>query len=92
LLQSHETNTVNGKEIPIIDLLPALPDVWDSGKISGLKACGNVEVEMDWENRMLTTATLLSKTDQTVNIRCKGEIILMNLKSDEKVTVLQNQF
>ena len=46
-----------------IYLLPALPDVWETGKIYGLKARGNVEVAINWEAGNLTEATLISKKD-----------------------------
>ena len=34
----------------IIVLLPALPDKWQNGEIFGLKARGNVKVDLCWEN------------------------------------------
>ncbi|MEI8087461.1 MAG: glycoside hydrolase family 95 protein, partial [Paludibacter sp.] len=52
LMQSHQ------KEIY---LLPALPDAWAIGSISGLKARGGYDVAMQWENSKLKSATILSK-------------------------------
>lgn len=36
-------------------LLPALPWEWPNGKIKGLKAEGNLTVDMEWENRRVTS-------------------------------------
>jgi alpha-L-fucosidase 2 len=68
LLQSHSGE---------INLLPALPEKWHTGKAAGLRAKGNVEVDMTWENGSLVEATikafsaghtLLRYNEQTVPI------------------------
>ena len=43
-----------------INMLPALPDAWASGSVSGLVAHGNFEVSMNWKNKHLTSAEILS--------------------------------
>ncbi|MBA7529527.1 hypothetical protein ES705_21725 [subsurface metagenome] len=37
----------------VIQILPALPEAWANGSISGLKASGNFEVSIEWENGVL---------------------------------------
>ncbi len=49
LLQSRE-----GK----IFLLPALPTSWKNGKVTGLKAIGNVTVDIEWKDGKLSDYTL----------------------------------
>ena len=44
-----------------INLLPALPDVWSEGSVSGLVARGNFEISMTWTKGGITSATILSK-------------------------------
>ncbi|GAB4107704.1 glycoside hydrolase family 95 protein [Echinicola sediminis] len=51
LLQSHEG---------WVELLPALPTVWKNGAISGLKARGGFEVDMDWSGNVLKKGTIIA--------------------------------
>ena len=43
-----------------IRLLPALPEAWDEGSVSGLKARGNFEISMVWNNNKLQSASVKS--------------------------------
>jgi len=61
LIQSHQAN--------LISLLPAIPKAWDKGEVKGLKARGNITVDMKWENNRLTAATLLAADDCTVQVK-----------------------
>ncbi len=43
-----------------IELLPALPPAWQSGKVSGLRARGNISVDMEWKNGRVSSYSLHS--------------------------------
>jgi alpha-L-fucosidase 2 len=83
LLQSHEDK---------IRLLPALPNAWQTGKISGLKARGNIKVSMEWENGNLKSATFIAQKDKTVLINYKGKTIEIELKRNQEVIINGNHF
>jgi alpha-L-fucosidase 2 len=75
LLQSSEN---------IIDLLPALPDAWPKGSISGLRARGGFTVRIAWENNKLKSAGIKSMNGERCQIRsarpfkAKGLIAKLN--------------
>ena len=65
LLQSH-----NGE----IHLLPALPKAWSTGHFKGLKARGGFEVNLAWENGVLSEGQIYSRFERTCRIRSGGTI------------------
>lgn len=52
-----------------IHFLPALPSVWNDGSVSGLKARGGFEVNLQWRNGELTKATVKSFLGGNCRIR-----------------------
>jgi alpha-L-fucosidase 2 len=60
LLQSQEKG--------IIRLLPALPEAWDFGTVRGLKARGNFELSMEWENGKLKNAEIMALSGGKVKV------------------------
>ena len=60
-----------------IHLLPALPDVWRSGKVSGLLARGGFEiVELEWHDGKLVKAVIKSRLGGNLRIRVPNDIKL----------------
>ena len=60
LLQSHDG---------AVHLLPALPDTWKDGEVSGLVARGAFTVSMKWHQGELTEATIYSKIGGQLRLR-----------------------
>ncbi len=52
-----------------IDLLAAIPADWDTGSVTGLRARGDVTVDMTWQRSTLTGAVLTAGTDGTLKVR-----------------------
>ncbi len=70
LVQSHEGE---------IQLLPALPDAWSSGKVTGLKARGGFEIDMEWKKGKLTKAVVHSSIGGNCRIRTREEVKVDNV-------------
>ncbi|UYQ93931.1 glycoside hydrolase family 95 protein [Chitinophaga horti] len=70
LLQSH-TN--------FLELLPALPPTWKEGKVSGLRARGGFEVEMEWKEGELQLAKIKALTGNTAIIKYKDRLFPVSL-------------
>jgi len=55
-----------------IELLPALPDVWQSGYVTGLVARGGIIVDLKWDDLQLIEAKLEFKNDQKIVLYYRG--------------------
>lgn len=57
-----------------IELLPALPDEWKDGSVKGIRARGNITIDMDWEDGVVTHYRLTSTTEsKPVTVIVNGE-------------------
>ncbi len=87
LLQSHETKEVAGKEIPVIELLPALPDVWKEGEINGLRAANGFEVAIKWKEGKIVKASVKSLLGESAIIRYNGNDTVLDIKKGELLKI-----
>ena len=60
LLQSHSGE---------IELLPALPGAWPSGRARGLRARGGFDVDLSWRDGRLTEAIFTSRLGRPLTVR-----------------------
>jgi alpha-L-fucosidase 2 len=70
LLQSQET-TADGQFV--LELLPALPKAWHTGKVNGLCARGGFMVDIQWKDGKVASYRIASAEPREVKVRINGK-------------------
>ena len=76
LMQSHSD---------MIHLLPALPRLWPSGRASGLRARGNIGVDITWTAGALQEAVLSAGSDGDCRVRSGDETLDLTLRKHDRI-------
>jgi alpha-L-fucosidase 2 len=74
LLQSHDG---------VMHILPALPDVWPTGTIAGIKARGAFEVAIGWRDGKLQQATIYSEQGGLCRVRTAIPVKVLETTEDK---------
>ena len=74
LLQSHTEE---------IELLPALPKQWPTGKVNGLRARGGLTVDLAWQEGKLTKASLHAAVAGSYKIRYDDKVIELKTEANK---------
>lgn len=76
LLQSHERRAGSSTAAQqfVLHLLPALPKAWASGSVKGLRARGNLRVDIDWQQGRVTSYRIAAPEPREVQVRVNGEL------------------
>lgn len=77
LMQSHES---------FIHLLPALPGPWKDGSIKGIKARGNITINIEWKNNQLNSASFWAIDSGYKKIKYAGKLYDIHLIKNQWVT------
>lgn len=84
LLQSHETRD----GLPLLRLLPALPEAWSEGQVHGLRARGGFILDFSWKNHQLTTVEISSPRGGSCWIYSYHGTIRLDLPSGGRSVVI----
>ncbi len=71
-----------------IRLLPALPDVWESGSVKGICARGGFEVSLDWSNKKLKKLTIFSKKGGKTTLISVDKTKMVSLAAGQKMEIV----
>ena len=71
-----------------IHLLPALPDAWAEGSVSGLDARGNFTVSISWKQGKLAKATILSGSGEPCVVRYGDAQLKFKTRKGARYTVV----
>ena len=80
MLMQSEYTVRDGSPLTTIELLPALPDNWKDGSVSGIRARGGITVDMTWKDKQVTRLTLTAQQPCTVMLFMNGEQKIVKLK------------
>ncbi len=78
LLQSH---------MGFIHLLPALPDVWSDGSVSGLRARGNFALDMCWKDGNLQQVDITSYAGTLCTLRYQDAVLIFKTQKGKTYCV-----
>lgn len=84
LMQSH----LSDGEVRIIDILPARPAAWASGKVSGLRTRGGAEVDIEWFSGGKVSVTLKAQHDGRFQLRSGEKSQTITLRRGEQRTTI----
>lgn len=80
MLMQSDYSVGEGSPLTTIELLPALPDNWKDGSVSGIRARGGITVDMTWKDKRVTKLTLTAQQPCTVKLQVNGQQQTLKLK------------
>lgn len=78
IVQSHN---------PYIEFLPALPQRWQSGRLTGIRLRGAITADIYWKDGLLSEVYLTADRDKSVTCRYKETYKEVSLKAGERTNV-----
>ncbi|MFD9704573.1 glycoside hydrolase N-terminal domain-containing protein [Lentzea sp. NPDC059081] len=71
----------------VIELLPALPEAWKTGKATGIGARGGFTVDLEWQNSKITSARITSTGGTETEVRFGTQKRKIKLRKGQSTTL-----
>jgi alpha-L-fucosidase 2 len=75
-----------------LHLLPALPEAWPDGDVSGLCARGGFQVAIRWRSNRLVSATISSKQSASCKVRYGKAVLPVKVTPGRKIRLTEKSF
>ncbi len=80
MLMQSDFTVREGSPLTTLELLPALPENWKDGEVSGIRARGGITVSMTWRNSRVTALTLTAQQSVGLSLQMNGRQQQLTLK------------
>jgi len=88
LMQSQQQTAASKEPVTTISLLPACPQEWKDGAVSGLCARGGYEVSFEWKDGKVCAAAVKAKQAGTITLLYNNQSKQLKLKAGQTERIL----
>ena len=91
LIQSNFKLDAKGNPAVTLEMLPALPENWKEGTVSGIRARGGITVDMTWKDRHISALTLTALHPCRITLWVNGKLKNVKVCSAKKTVVVSKK-
>ncbi|MCD8540593.1 MAG: hypothetical protein LRY55_13135 [Leadbetterella sp.] len=70
-----------------INLLPALPDAWPDGSVTGLRARGGFELDLNWKDGVLLNVTVYGRPGGSTRLVYRDKVREIRVEAGDKQVI-----
>jgi len=90
MLMQSEFVIKKGEPVLTMELLPALPDNWKDGNVSGIRARGGITIDMAWQQKRVSALTLVAQRSCQLTLIMNGQQKQVKLRRGENRILIEN--